>query len=361
MSRREKIIAAAVGLFVAVLMVYLVAFKFFISPVLAARAEAAKIAGDIRKLQAEKRLEDVYGTRLRELARMTFGADELHVSKEVGNYMVELLNRSGLGDVNQTIRPVTGARVPGAYKEVGWNIRTRGKLKNVVDFLYLLEAEPRLRRVNNLTVVPQRGSRDLELQLKYTTLILERRKGEQLPAARPAGEVLRLDTAERKQYAMIEGRDLFRPYIKAPPPAPAPPEPPHGRPTPKPDNREPPAAPSLARFRVVGLPSWQGREDIFVRDSLAGRTQIYAPGDTLASGKIIMIDYRRLPHPKKPELLSPSRVIIRIGVEYWAIELGQTLADKHMLSREQLPEKLKLMTTTAPAAQAMGPGPPKGQ
>ena len=360
MSRREKIIAAAVGVFVAGLIVYLITDKLFISPMADAEAEAQRIAKSIRDLEAEKKLEKAYRASLDRLFGMTFGTDELDVSKQVGNYMVELLNRSGLGDVNQVIRPVTGARVPGVYREVGWNIRTRGSLKNVVDFLYLLEAEPRLHRVENLSITPRRGSRDLELQLMYTTLILDRLKDEEFPeTALVDGELPRLDTAERKLYAMIEQRDLFRPYIKAPPaPSPAPVSTEPREPPPRPSAPLPPqpTGPSPSRCRVVGLPTWQGREDVFVRDTQAGRTQIYAPGDVLASGRIVMIDYRRMPYPNRPELLSPSRVIIQIGPEYWAVELGQTLADKHMLTQEHLPEKLKPLTTTAPAVQALGQG-----
>jgi len=47
-----------------------------------------------------------------------------------------------------------------------------------------------------------------------------------------------------------------------------------------------------------------------------------------------------MPFPKKPALLSQSRVILAIGEEFWAIERGNTLADKHKLVTEQLPEKL---------------------
>jgi hypothetical protein len=39
-------------------------------------------------------------------------------------------------------------------------------------------------------------------------------------------------------------------------------------------------------------------------------------------------------------LKSFSRVILKIGTEYWAIERGKTLADKYRLAPEQLPEQL---------------------
>jgi hypothetical protein len=53
-----------------------------------------------------------------------------------------------------------------------------------------------------------------------------------------------------------------------------------------------------------------------------------------------MVDYRPLPMPGNDGLKSFSRVILKIGTEYWAIERGQTLADKRRLIPDQLPETL---------------------
>jgi hypothetical protein len=38
--------------------------------------------------------------------------------------------------------------------------------------------------------------------------------------------------------------------------------------------------------------------------------------------------------------LSESRVILKIGNEFWAIERGKTLADKHKLEPQQLPREV---------------------
>ncbi|MCK7528948.1 MAG: hypothetical protein MZV64_71035 [Ignavibacteriales bacterium] len=54
-----------------------------------------------------------------------------------------------------------------------------------------------------------------------------------------------------------------------------------------------------------------------------------------------MVDYRSLPMPGNEALKSFSRVIIRIGTEYWAIERGRTVADKYQLSPELLPDILR--------------------
>ena len=77
-----------------------------------------------------------------------------------------------------------------------------------------------------------------------------------------------------------------------------------------------------------------------VLDTSRNKTASYKPGDELAGGKIVMIDYRKMPFPQKPALLSQSRVILTIGEDYWAIERGNTLADIHKLAPGQLPEHL---------------------
>ena len=70
------------------------------------------------------------------------------------------------------------------------------------------------------------------------------------------------------------------------------------------------------------------------------KTKSYKLGDDLAGGTIVMIDYRQMPFPEKPALLSQSRVILSIEDDFWAIERGNTLADKHKLAPEKLPERL---------------------
>jgi hypothetical protein len=46
--------------------------------------------------------------------------------------------------------------------------------------------------------------------------------------------------------------------------------------------------------------------------------------------------------PGKEPLQSYSRVILRIGKDYWAIERGNTLAEKRKLAAADLPAGLSL-------------------
>ncbi len=54
-----------------------------------------------------------------------------------------------------------------------------------------------------------------------------------------------------------------------------------------------------------------------------------------------MIDYRELPKPEKPKLLSSSRVILKIGEDYWAVDLGQILTKKRRLEGQLVPQELR--------------------
>jgi hypothetical protein len=247
-----------------------------------------------------------------------------------------------------SLQPVRGAQLRGIYHELGRTIRVRGKLQHVVDFLYLLEQEPHLHRLDNISITPLPTTNEVDLQVRYLTLVVESKPSEKLLADRlPTTAPTDLEGASRKHFDAIVARDLFRPYIPrhaAPPPEPAVAAAPPERPA-----RSAAAAPSPTRFRVVGLPDWNGRYEVLVSDRATGNLRAYKVGDPLAGGTIAMVDYRPMPSPLNPQILSSSRVIVKVGPDYWAIELGQDVAQKHRLAREQLPEPLRASPQTAPA------------
>jgi hypothetical protein len=61
------------------------------------------------------------------------------------------------------------------------------------------------------------------------------------------------------------------------------------------------------------------------------------PGDDLFGSEVVDVDYRPLPLPRNPELRSDSRIILQFQNEYWAVERGQTLAEKRKLDSNQWP------------------------
>jgi len=187
-------------------------------------------------------------------------------------------------------------------------------------------------RVENITLLPVAGTAEIRIDFQFLSLVVGETKlanREQLKIREVRSETLL--SKERTLFAAIAKRAFFLPYQKKQDPPPA---------TPKPTPPSAPLPPGPETYKIVSLSLWQGQPEIMVLDSNQNKTAIYKIGDDLAGGKIVMIDYRKMPFPKKPSLLSQSRVILAIGEDYWAIERGNTLADKHRLVPEQLPENL---------------------
>lgn len=435
MQKRERILFfSAIGA-VAVGVAYILFFNVLITPAAENQKEAYAVEVEIVKHEAAIDAGKTYAARLHEWAAATFGPDEAQAIENARAHLVNMLNTAQLGGAKATMQPASGGSVSKVGdKEVGWFVKTSGSVAQVTHLLYLLQNDPYLHRVENLSWMPISKTTDVQFSFRYVTVVLgpagvgdekEARQyfvgliekhglshpqklviqpvTEEKPAAtgrmrwdvgvegpearletfmarlqrdpylRLAADPVEADAAApnegriefqvaahatrynavelaakpadqaRGQYALISERDLFRPYIKKPPPPPQP--------------QEVAAAPvnRPAQLKVVGLPTWKGKPTVVVRDAAAGATQTYAVGDKLIGGEIVMVDYRPLPDPRKPQLLSSSRVIVRLGREHWAIEIGGTLADKRKLQGTQLPEELndtaqEIVTQEAPDA-----------
>ena len=105
-------------------------------------------------LVAENRKEGQYQARIKTLAAQTYEVDDLKASEGARVRLTQLIPVSGLANDTLSLKPVTGVRVGGAYREIGWAIHARGKLSSVVDFLYLVSTDPRLHRLDYLTINP---------------------------------------------------------------------------------------------------------------------------------------------------------------------------------------------------------------
>jgi len=355
MNKREKILAALAGLIAVGFVTYLAINRVFLMPAAQRFNQAKELVIQIEKARAEKAREASYRTRFTELAARTYGTDELKVSEKIRARITAILAASGLSAERLTLKPITGARVPGVYKEVGWMVQVVGGLEPIINFLYLMTKEPHLHRLDNLVISPIQGRSDVDLQVKYATLVLQPPKGQTLATGKVIDEIdpALLESPDRKGYQVIVTRDLFRPYIAARKPEPT-------RPTPRPSAPSPPRPPQVprGRYRLVGLPTWGGKTDVLIRDSSSGNVASYQPGDDLGGGTIVMVDYRPMPMPTKPEILSSSRIVLRIGSEYYAVELGRYLSEKHMLTTEQLPPGLPQLKQEPPPAQTPSPDGP---
>jgi len=117
---------------------------------------------------------------------------------------------------------------------------------------------------------------------------------------------------------------------------------------------DPPKPPPV--YQVVGLATWGDEPQIVVREQRSQKLYKYKIGDAFNTktlrARIIMVDYRPLPLPNKPKIYSDSRLIIKIGDDYWAVELGHTFDQKYRLNKERLPQRLRQVAGNAQSASA---------
>lgn len=330
MNQREKILAGAVGGIVAVFVIGFGIRAAILTPLRAVDKRIAAAKEKFEKIAAEKRQFFATEDRLKIVAERTFADTVDQASATSGEILTKRILQCGLDENDFTRLPAAARKLKGA-NEIGWSVQGEGPLTNIVNLLFILENSPYLHRVENLSILPGDKPGQARIRFRFLTLVLD-----------PAPEVTRkaladkfaLDSAERRAYDELVARDILRPYVKRPPP----PKTPAGSKA-GPGVSVANAAPGPESFKIVSLSEWEGQPEVHVLDTTAQKTKRYRPGEALAGGTIVCVDYREMALPGS-FALSESRVILRVGNDFWAIERGKTLADKHKLSEEQLPREL---------------------
>lgn len=329
MNRREKILALSVGGVVAVLAVSLGIRAIILTPLKELDKRTAVVREKITKIQADRRAYFAAEERLKKLTLRTFADLVDQASAKSGEMLTHQILQAGLEENDFARLPVGPRKLRGA-SEVGWNVQGDGPLTNVVNLVFLLNATPWVHRVESLTLSTGDTPGWVRIRFQYLTLVPE-----------PAPEVTRtnlvpaltLDSPERHLLNTIVSRDLLRPYIKRPPVVAQ-----RAQPGSSPVAAGVPPGPET--FRIVSLSEWKGQPEIHIRDLTAQKTVRYRAGDELMGGTIVMVDYRPQPLPGNSLLQSYSRMIVKIGDDFWAIERGNTLAEKRKLNPTDLPAQL---------------------
>lgn len=326
MTTREKTLASVVAGLGGLLVVAVGLQALFLRPLKARDKDIAHLRGRLASLNQERRAYFAAEDQVKRAAQRTFAHTVDEASAKCGELLTRTITHCGLAEADFTRLPVGPRRLRGA-QELGWLVQGTGPLERVVNLLFLLQQSPWLHKLDGLSFGPAERAGEVKVRFRFLTLVLT-----PTPAVEPVELVAQTDlnSPERRLLDGIVQRDLLRPYIKRPPPPP-PPAPSLGTPL---------GASGPERYRIVDLSQWQGEPEVAVLDTVTQTTRRYKPGDTLADGVIVMVDYRPHPHPNRPGLLSHSRVILRIGSEYWAVERGRTLADKYKLAPEQWPDHL---------------------
>lgn len=327
MNDREKRLLGLIGGIVGVALLFVVGRSLFLKPLTEVDRRIAGVREKLDRLAKDRRDYFAAEDEVKALTARTFSDDIDQASAMFGEMLTRTIINSGLREADFSRLPTGTRKIRGAL-ETGWTVRGDGPLAQVVNLVFLLDRATPVHRLDGLTLAPSDAPGRVRVSFRYLTLV-----------PMPSPEVERVDlesklnaeSPERRVYDPMVARDLLRPYIPKPlPPTPA------GQP-PAPPRPAPPSTPGPENFRLVSLSEWGGEPEIHVRDLGAQKTLRYKVGDTIAGGVIVQVDYRPLPTPGREQVLSGSRVILRIGSEYWAIERGGTFAQRHKLKPEQLP------------------------
>ncbi len=327
MKRRETILLGAVGgLFLLFIGAYGIR-TVFVKPLKELKSQIAVLQDKLRQNKEDQRAYFSAEQYLKDAAPRLFGGEADTATAEAGKMLTEQIVRLGLQESQFSRVPVGPRRLRGA-QEVGWSVQGEGPLAKVIDLIFVLEQTPQVHRLENLVLSAGDQPGRIKARFRYLTLVFE------VKGAKPKADLqpkFALDSPQRRLYDVIVQRDLLRPYSPRPPAEPA--------------ATVEPASP-LDGLRVVSLSNWSGVPEVHVCETSSMKISSYKAGDTLAGGQIVMIDYRTLPMPGKPGFVSDSRVILKMGTNYWAVERGQSLSTKYQLAPGQLPTELRGLSVT---------------
>jgi hypothetical protein len=340
MIERRQVITAALAVLALLVGLWYCADLLILSPAGECDDDIARLEIEIQKLEYYNRREPRYRKKFKELVARTLELDPLkareHLRRRLGT-MVEACGLKVMDD--RPFSEISSKTVSGMYKEIGWKCSLVGSLRGVVNMLYLMQADPYLHRIDGLVVNPDKNRKQMRISFRYTTLVIEKRKGDtfEIPEDHKLEPVASLaKTPHREVYDSVAERNLFRPYVKKQKP----------RVVKKPPDRTPPSrpprrtGPDYSRFKVVSLTRWQEEPEICISETRSKSVKKFKIGDSLAGGRIVFVDYRKLPLPDNPEILSQSRVILKIGADYFAVELGGTLDRKYLVKKDRMPPGL---------------------
>jgi hypothetical protein len=339
MNRREKILAVVVGSILGVAILYGVINRMVLSRGRELSTQAHSIGEAVEKLETENMRLTQYRGLFADFRDRSFDDNPRRASVLADTTIKQLAKQAGLGQSDYTVGSFAERREANAYRELLCTITGTSSLERITNFLYLLGRDTHLHRVTHLSLKrrqEKKGRTKVAFTLRYSTLVFDGNIPVSVPS-RPTEtqppEAVGLNTPEREIYNVIASRDVFSPYVRPPD---------RHRPDPQPQPHTQPApTPQSGRLVVTGLPSIAGKHEVHIAIRGQDVKKVLKVGDSLPIGKIVMVDYRLMPMPGKPHLISQCRVILKAGKNYWAIERGQRLDQRRILRPEELPEKLR--------------------
>jgi len=337
MKDRQKIIVTAVAIGASLLVTYFIVRFAVLNQAEEYDDNITRLRGEISKLKNFNKLKSIYDKKFEAYAARTLGLVTQGVSEQIRSRLDKMVATSGMRRSQTASVSITGSPTI-AYQEIGWKYDLIGTLQQVVKMMYLLKNDPYLHQIQGFSVSPMKEGDEFKLGFSYVTLVLQKdkkNKKEKIITGDVENPKPIASLTNNKTLSLYDGiaeRNFFRPFIKktTPPPKVA-------SATTKPKTPEK----DWKKFKIVSLSLWGKKQDIRIENIQTGENKRYNIGDSLVGGKIVMVDYRKLPKPTQPEMLSYSRAIFKIGQVFYAVELGETLGDKYQLTGQKIPPALR--------------------
>jgi len=324
MNRREKALLGMIGLLSVLFAGGWFARNVLLRPLNNLEQQKQEAQEALRKLKETRSAYLRAESYLQQAAARSFGTNTDLATAQAGHMLTEQLSRLGLPEANFNFQPVPARKIRGG-QETGWSVQGEGPLGKMIDLLFVLEQTPQLHKIENLVISPGDRPGRIRARFHYLTLVININSPGPQPELKPT---FALNSPQRRLYDVIVQRDLLRPYVPGTP----------DRPRPVTPSVDPASRPET--LKIVSLSQWRGDSEVHVCDLTNMKVTSYKTGETLAGGEILGVDYRTMPLAGSAGLVSDSRVILKSGTNYWAVEQGQTLATRYQLAPEQLPAEL---------------------
>ena len=354
MTRREKTISIVVLSMVGAVGAFLAANRLVLGRIRGYDQEEKTLRDSIGKLRGEVAALEGQKSRYAVLRDRTY-ADEPTDARGRARLRLSMITMlAGLSENRVQLSPTSEGGTRNRFGEAAVNVTGDGSLERLTNLLFLLSRDPYLHTVATLDVTPKDDGQDFSFSLRYASPVFDWKPPVRVPPRKPLPEEMTeppaLTHEDRPAYDVIARRNVFRPYIPprvaaaAPPPRYEPPRRDIYRPPPPVEPRTDP----LDRMVVSALPSTGTAPEVHVQVPGEPEARVFKLGEKLPIGEIALVDYRPMPSPDDPDKMSLSRVIVRMGKDYRAVELEQPLGKWRALRPSELPEQLRPQPETQP-------------
>lgn len=302
MTKREKILAAAVGLMV----LFFGGGRLWTKYNTALAAKRSQLLAAQERLGAAK-LELAKGEaavrQIQEWQDRSLPADREAAQMMYRVWLEQQLKASGL--VVEEFLPLQRLAPAAGFSAIGYTMNVHGKMQSLTKFLHAFYRSELLQQITRMQLRPDTNPAQLKISLQTEALILPGTFNEKLPT----GVVQRTSKQNANEYSQsIGGRNVFTVYR---PPRPERPTT-ASRPAPQPPKFDD------AKFAMFsGTIESNGRPQAWINVRTTGETLRVFIGDDVKVGEL----------EAKVVSIEPRAMVIKVGEEELRVRLGESLRD----------------------------------